>query len=77
LRDHGTGAQASVFLSETRRKATSCEQKVAKNFTNRGSAGFTGTGPVKRKILHRYFQKATAVLPSLAPTGKTSYINGK
>jgi hypothetical protein len=33
--------------------------------------------PLNAKFLRRYFQQAAALLPSLAPTGKTSYTNAK
>ena len=33
-------------------------KKNQKNFVNLGHAGFSGTGPVSRKFLHRFFQKA-------------------
>jgi hypothetical protein len=38
----------------------SFSKKEAKNFSELGRAGFTVTGPVSKKFLRRFFQKAAA-----------------
>jgi hypothetical protein len=35
-------------------------KKKQKNFFNLGRAGFDATGPISRKFLRRFFQKAAA-----------------
>jgi hypothetical protein len=37
-------------------------KKEAKTFFNLGHAGFNATGPVSRKFLRRFFQKAATFL---------------
>jgi hypothetical protein len=38
--------------------ATFCEQEVAKSFFKLGRAGFDANGPMSKKSLCRFFQKA-------------------
>jgi hypothetical protein len=42
---------------EEERKATFCEQKVAKNFVSLGRAGFGAAGPVQRSFCAAFFKK--------------------
>jgi hypothetical protein len=37
-------------------------KKKQKNFISLGRAGFTTTGPISRKFLRRFFQKAATFL---------------
>jgi hypothetical protein len=41
-------------------RASFLKKRSKKLFLNFGRAGFAGTGPVSRKFLRRFFQKAAA-----------------
>jgi hypothetical protein len=67
LPSHGPGRrlkpEAVSHKAEKGRKATFCEQKIAKKLCYSGPVlGFSATGPKSKTFLRRFFQKAATFL---------------
>jgi hypothetical protein len=52
---------------KVRRRLLFVNKKKQKNFVKLDRAGFSATGPVSKKFLRRFFQKAAAFLFPIAP----------